>query len=282
MADRAITPFDLDALRERLRQPPPRTAPDQPWPSRWTLQTIRAAVPVLASYSVSGVWRVLHRAGIRWRQGRGQQYSPDPDYGAKRDRLLACLTDAAVDPGRVALVFLDEMGLTRWPEPGREWAEGVPVADKHEAPNGLWRLVGAVNARTGQVDYLDAYIVGREKLVRFYRQLDAAYPEAERICVVQDNWSIHTHPDVLTALATLPRIEPVWLPTYAPWLNPIEKLWRLLRQTLLRQHQLAGDFDALKQAVRAFLDQFREGATGLLGSIGLCGAGLLAHAQTLP
>ena len=34
----------------------------------------------------------------------------------------------------------------------------------------------------------------------------------------------------MEALFQWPRIEPVWLPTYAPWLNPIEKLWRWLRQ----------------------------------------------------
>jgi len=28
--------------------------------------------------------------------------------------------------------------------------------------------------------------------------------------VIQDNWNIHTHPDVLTALADYPRIKPVW------------------------------------------------------------------------
>jgi putative transposase len=49
--------------------------------------------------------------------------------------------------------------------------------------------------------------------------------------VIQDNWNIHTHPEVLTALARYPRIKPVWLPTYAPWLNPIEKLWRWVRWT---------------------------------------------------
>ena len=72
---------------------------------------------------------------------------------------------------------------------------------------------------------------GRAKVIQFYKQLDAAYPDVERLLVVQDNRSIHTHADVLGALARWPRIEPVWLPTYSPWLNPIEKLWRWLRRT---------------------------------------------------
>jgi hypothetical protein len=63
---------------------------------------------------------------------------------------------------------------------------------------------GDVHPISGRVDYLDAYIVGRAKLIVFYRQLLAAYPDARLISVVQDNWSIHTHVEVQAALAALP------------------------------------------------------------------------------
>ena len=120
-------------------------------------------------------------------------------------------------------------------------------------------MIGALNALSGRVDYLDAYIIGRAKVIRFYRQVAAAYPDARLIYVVQDNWSIHRHAEVEAALADLPQIEPVWLPTYAPWLNPIEKLWRWLREQVLTMHRLAGDWDALRERVNAFLDQFAAG-----------------------
>jgi len=141
---------------------------------------------------------------------------------------------------------------------------------------------GALNALTGRVDYLDAYIIGREKVIVFYRQLVAAYPDARRIYLVQDNWSIHTHEDVQAALSDLPQIEPVWLPTYAPWLNPIEKLWRLLREQVLTLHRLAGDWQALRERVNAFLSQFAEAADELLHYVGLRGKGKLAQALADP
>jgi transposase len=65
---------------------------------------------------------------------------------------------------------------------------------------------------------------GRKQLVRFYEQLAATYAAAPRIYVVQDNWSVHEHPDARAALATWPRLEVIRLPTYTPWLNPIAKL----------------------------------------------------------
>jgi hypothetical protein len=134
----------------------------------------------------------------------------------------------------------------------------------------------------GRVHYRDGYIVGREEVVEFSGQLDRAYPDAERLLVVQDNWSIHRHPDVEAALARWPRIERVWLPTYAPWLNPIEKLWRWLRRGVLRPHRLAGDWAALRARVNGFLDQFAGGSTELLRYVGLLGEGKLARALRGP
>ena len=94
--------------------------------------------------------------------------------------------------------------------------------------------------------------------------------------MIQDNWNIHTHPEVLAALARYPRIQPVWLPTYAPWLNPIEKLWRWLRQDILKLHRWVEDWPQLKQRVRGFLDQFAQGSPALLRYVGLVGKGKLA------
>ncbi len=276
-------------MLERLQHAPGEEArqelaptPDGPAPSRWTLRGIRATFPWLSDYTLSGVWRLLHRHNLHIRSAQVRQHSPDPEYQAKLEHLLNCLRAAAQHPGEVVLVFLDEMGYYRWPKEGRNWAAAAPtpapLADRDGPNNKQWRVIGALNALTGRVEYLDAYIIGRAKLIEFYRQLAAAYGEARLIYVVQDNWSIHKHEDVQAALAVLPQIEPVWLPTYAPWLNPIEKLWRWLREQVLTLHRLAGDWEALRERVNVFLDQFAEGAEGLLHYVGLLGEGKLAQA----
>ncbi len=46
------------------------------------------------------------------------------------------------------------------------------------------------------------------------------------------------------------------LPTYASWLNPIEKLWRWLRQDVVHLHPWANDLPALYHAADAFLARF--------------------------
>jgi len=241
------------------------------------LDTIRASFGRLADYTRSGVWRLLDRLGLRLRSARVQQFSPDPDYADKLIDLEMALWEAHRYPRSVVAVFLDEMGFSRWPDPAPDWAGEPPVADRRGASNGLWRLIGGLNALTGQVSYLDNYIIGRAKVTEFYEQLVASYPRARRLYVIQDNWSIHTHPEVLGALGAWPQVEPVWLPTYAPWLNPIEKLWRWLRQDVLKMHRWAEDWWTVRGRVRSFLEQFARGSQRLLEYVGLLGSGRIAQ-----
>lgn len=277
-----------DEMLERLRQGPGSEAQreaaptaDGPSPSRWTLATIRATFDWLTSYTLPGVWKVLQAAKLGLRSSQVQLYSPDPDYVAKEAYLHTGLRHAARDPKRIVFLLLDEMGYYRWPHPAPQWAALAP----HAAPRALGgdpsnrqqRLVGILNALSGQVNNLDNYIVGRKQLSQFYPQIDQLYPTAERIYVAQDNWSVHRHPDVLASLVGLPRIQLVWLSTYAPWLNPIEKLWRWLRQDVLKMHRLAHDWKLLRARVNAFLDQFANGSTDLLRYVGLLGDGKLAQ-----
>ncbi len=265
---------------EQARQAVAVTA-TTPTPSRWTLRTIRATFSWRQDYSLSGVWRLLRRCKLKVRSAQVQYYSPDPEYAVKEAELLRCLGMTAQVPHARVVLFLDEMGYYRWPQPAPAWGPMAPLPPLTTAPMGTntqWRIVGALNALSGQVDYLDDYIVGRKQLITFYGRLAQRYAHKETIYVVQDNWSIHRHQDVLTALQQWPHIVAVWLPTYAPWLNPIEKLWRWLRQQLLKLHRQASAWPVLRHQVRNFLDQFRHGSHDLLHYVGLQGEGTLAQA----
>lgn len=277
-------------MLERLRQGPGEEArrqaaptPNGPPPSRWTLRTIRATFKTIENYTLSGVWRWLRRrVKVKLRSSHVQHFSPDPRYRTKVVKLKRCLKDVARNPAETVLLFLDEMGYAKWPDPAPTWAAAAPAnapeADRQKSNNGLWRVIGALNAWTGKVTYLDSYIVGRAKVIEMYDRIARTYHRAKQIYVVQDNWSIHTHPDVLTALEDYPRIEPIWLPTYAPWLNPIEKLWRWLKETILKMHRLANNWPALHQRVDDFLEQFARASRKLLRYVGLLGDGQLATA----
>jgi transposase len=271
-----------EELLETLRAGPGEAARQEvavaesgPAPSRWTLRTLRVSVEWLTGYTLSGVWRVLQTCGLGVHAACARLFSPDPDYRRKVQRLHRCLRAAARHPDTVVALFLDEFGYQRWPEVAPTWGLEATVAQR-AGNNQQWRTIGALNAVTGQVNYLDGYIVGRQQVSAFYTQLARAYPAVDLLYVIQDNWNIHTHPDVLTALERYPRLKLVWLPTYAPWLNPIEKLWRWLRQDVLKMHRWVEDWPRVKQRVHDFLDQFAHGSQALLRYVGLVGKGTLA------
>ena len=282
-------PFaECDEYLERLRRGPrdeamttvPAQSPKQHgrrgW--CWTLRTVRATFEKLRGYTLSGVSRFLKvQLGVTMRSTRIQHFSPDPQYAKKVSRIKRCLHQTRDRSKEVRCVFLDEMGFYRWPEPARTLAAEPPLADRMGSDEAAWRVIAAMDALTGRVMYLDNYIVGRRQVIKFYEQLARAYRRVQRLYVIQDNWSIHTHPDVLEALQRWPNIKPIWLPTYAPWLNPIEKLWKWLRGDVLRLHRLAYDWTAVKDEVRDFLEQFHNGSRKLLKYVGLRGDGQLAR-----
>ncbi len=59
------------------------------------------------------------------------------------------------------------------------------------------------------------------------------------------------------------------LPTYASWANPIEKLWRWVRQTVIHLHRLSDDWSTLKQRIWDFILPFKRGSDELLRYVGL-------------
>jgi hypothetical protein len=247
-----------------------------PAPSRWTLRTIRASGEWLTDYTVSGVGRVLQSCGLGLHTSCARLFSPDPDSESKVRWLHRCLRDAARHPDTVVALLLDEFGYQRWPAVAPTWGGEAAVAQR-AGNNQQWRTIGTLKALTGQVNSLDGYLVGRQHVLPFSSRLDHAYPKKVGLMyVIQDNWTIHTPPDVLPALEKYPRLNPVWLPTSAPWLNPIEKLWRGLRQAILKMHRWVEDWPQVKQRGHDCLDQFAHGSAALLRYVGLKGKGNLA------
>jgi hypothetical protein len=55
--------------------------------------------------------------------------------------------------------------------------------------------------------------------------------------------------------------------------EPVEKLWRWLRQDILKMHRWAEDWLQVKPRVHKFLDQFTHGSSELLRSVGLVDKG---------
>ncbi len=266
--------------------------------TRWTLAAIRDEFPWLQGRSLAGISRLLQHLGIARKWSQSHIHSPDPNYLAKQAALRTALTVARQDPATV-VCLLDEVTLARQPSNAPVYAargRRQPRARRSHRSETTHRVIAALNVRTGQVQWRQRSTLTVATLVDFFRDLVAAY-DGRPIVVVLDNWPVHFHPDLLAALVpqttpfpfprprhwpTAPRPAAVaqWghlnlpiqflpLPTYASWLNPIEKLWRWLRQTVVHRHPWADALPTLWQAVAAFLNRFATGSPELLRYVGL-------------
>jgi len=239
--------------------------------TRWRLQDVRQALPWLNGYSIAGVYKVLKRLGFSRKQALNFIRSPDPEYRAKWGAVLRAYTQACLYPGEVVILFLDELTYYRQPDKAPAYhqkGKSQPLAVQAPGCNTKTRVVAVLDAITGRVVYMQRSKIGKEALGNFYAQVRKAYPKAEKIYVVQDNWPVHKLPEVLEA-AKSQGLTPLFLPTYASWLNPIEKLWRWLKQEVLHLHRFAHLLDKLRLLVAKFLDQFRYGSNQLLRYVGL-------------
>jgi hypothetical protein len=59
----------------------------------------------------------------------------------------------------------------------------------------------------------------------------------------------------------------LYVPTYSPWLNPIERVWRQFRREVTHG-ELFVSLDALLKAAHAFFDRYNQGPRRVLSIIG--------------
>ena len=225
----------------------------------------------MAPLSDSGIHRALRRLGLRYRRGQEHLWSPDPDYQAKVQALRDAYRDAQQNPRRQVLVYLDELTYYRRASVGRCYQPvGGPgaYAEQGHARNKTRRIIGALDAVTGQWHYWQGEKAGVKELSRFFRTLAQAYPDADTVTVALDNWSVHFLPDVLASLDGTP-IRLLRLPTYAPWTNPTEKVWRKLKQEVIHQHAFGDDWKGLQAAVGDWLARAAQDGPELLRYTGV-------------
>jgi len=230
-----------------------------------------------------GIYKVLKRLGFSRKQALNFIQSPDPEYRTKWQRILAAYQQAITEPDRVILLFQDEFTYYRQPTLSRALdrrGKGQPRARQKAGANTKTRLGAVLNAVTGRVTYIQRSKIGNDELAKFYALVRRIYPNAEVIYLAQDNWPVHKTETVLAAAANN-QVTPLFLPTYASWLNPIEKLWRWLKQEVLHLHRHAMDLAPLRQEVCDFLDRFATGSLQLLHYVGLLGEDELASMSVL-
>ena len=107
-----------------------------------------------------------------------------------------------------------------------------------------------MNIKTGKVIAKTKKQHRAKDFVAFLREVDAAVEEALEIHMILDNLSAHKAPQVKRWLVRHPHFHLHFTPTYASWLNLVERFFALLSEEALKR----GSHTSIPQLRRAILD----------------------------
>ena len=127
--------------------------------------------------------------------------------------------------------------------------------------------LGAVNYHTGQTVVIFRRRKRRQEVAELLQALLEKHPN-ETIYVAWDNSNTHEDDEVEAVVrAACGRLILLYLPTYAPWLNPIEMLWWHFRREVTHC-ELFDSVKALLVAAQAFFDRYNKMPQEVLSIIG--------------
>jgi putative transposase len=127
--------------------------------------------------------------------------------------------------------------------------------------------LGAVNWHTGETVVLTRHHKRRREVAELLEALLTKHPSGT-VYVAWDNASTPQDDEIEAVLrGAAGRLVLLSLPTYSPWLNPIEMLWRQFRRELTHC-ELFASIDALLDAARDFFDRYNSTPGGGRSVIG--------------
>jgi transposase len=192
---------------------------------------------------------------VHARRGR-----PRPTVGcpwakaAKTRRLNRIRHLLATLPRRHVAVYEDQVDIHLNPKIGLDWmVRGQQKEVVTPGKNVKRYLAGALDARTGQLHWVERERKTSALFIALLNQLRRTYGRAPVIHVILDNFRIHDSKIVHAALTGFGgRIQLHFLPPYCPNDNRIERLWQDLHANVTRNHT-CDDIVRLMREVRHYL-----------------------------
>jgi len=220
-----------------LLKAPPRT---YGWcRTRWSCATLTLTLQAKRRIAVSAetMRRWLHEIGWVWKRAKLVAKDDDPQRVTRLARIRFVFEQLKLYE---AMVFADELDIHLWPKVGCAWMpKGTQVEVMTPGQNEKHYLAGALDPTTGTLHYC----LGARKTNALFRDLlsilEERYP-AERytwLYVVVDNYKIHKAKAVEQWLDAHPRVTLLFLPTYCPRANPIERAFGDVHDCCTRNHQ---------------------------------------------
>ncbi len=247
----------IPGLHDELRPGRPRTHEDErvaevintalqtepPDRSHWSVRSMAEHTGV----SKSTVQRWFDLFGVQPHRQRHFKISNDPFFVEKVRDIVGLYLNP---PDHAVVLSVDEktqvQALQRT-QPvlpmGLGYVEGVTHDYKR---HGTTTLFAALDVATGRVITRCKPRHRHQEFLTFLRQIDGSVPHNLDVHLIVDNYATHKHPKVRAWLARRPRYHVHFTPTYASWLNQVERWFGIITQKAIRR----GSFSSVKALVR--------------------------------
>ena len=205
--------------------------------------------------TIGRIWRTF---GLKPHVSQSFKLSPDPQLVEKVRDVVGLY----MNPPENAVVFaVDEksqiQALQR-AQPILPMDIGQPERQTHNyIRNGTLDLFAALNVATGEVIARCKQRHRAKDFVAFLRELNEHVDPGLEVHVVLDNLSTHKAPPVHRWMLRNPRFHLHFTPTYASWLNLVERFFGLLTEQALKRGSHTS-IPQLRAAILEYVDSHNE------------------------
>jgi transposase len=207
--------------------------------TRWSCATLALELQARRGVQVAAetIRRCLHELGWVWKRAKLAAKDDDPRRVEKLARIRSTIERL---PAQAAVFFADELDISLLPKIGYQWMpKGEQLEVLTPGTNEKRYLAGAWDLCRGTIIHRVWWRKTHGLFLDLLATLDQAYPPSQftRLYVVVDNYKIHKAQAVERWLATHPRFELLFLPTYCPKASPIERAFGDVHDKCTRNHK---------------------------------------------
>lgn len=186
------------------------------------------------SYSIEGITKLLHRLGYSYKY---LVTIPGKLNANEQELWLSAYKDLKEDLKEdEVILFQDGVHPTHNPHKTRAWIKKGQV--KHIKTNtgrGRLNINGALElGEKIKVITHFSETINAQEVIAHYEKIEAAYPDKRVIYLVEDNARYYKN-ILVEAYLNKPnrKIKRIFLPTYSPNLNFIERLWKYMKKYII-------------------------------------------------
>jgi len=194
--------------------------------------------------------KTIHALGFRWRRPRWAAVRKDPFEAQIMKGLARVILNRSLG---VQAWLQDETKFRTLPPLRQMWMlKGQQVRIPTPKVNEKFYSYGSLNLDNG--DWFDAFFdkVNSDATISYLDALLNTYPNTSHI-LIWDQARYHTSRKVENWITEQERLSVLLLPKYAAELNPVESIWRIVKQRVAAN--LTRLVPALKEAYLAFFEE---------------------------